>query len=250
MASISGAADVSETEETQIIPRHIAFILDGNGRWAKKNRKNTAQGHRQGANQVEKILDYAFDLGIEAVTLYAFSSENWKRSETEISALFQLLRYFFKKKLPKLMQKNSRVVVIGDKSRFSSEINSILDETESASQANTGPLIQIALNYGGRNEIVRACKKIIACSQSQKELVETLDESTFAEFLDTKHAKEPDLLIRTGGDFRISNFLLWQIAYSELYFSDKLWPEFETHDLDMAIKSFAQRERRFGGRPQ
>ncbi len=231
------------------IPRHVAFIMDGNGRWAKARDRETTYGHEKGVEVVEQVLDHAASLGIEAVTLYAFSSENWRRPETEKKILFKLLKLFFKRKIKKIIAKNARLKMIGDLSKFSEDIQALMRKCEEDSKNNTGCFIQIGLSYGGRDEIVRASQKISLDVSQGKIKSEDITEELFHQYLDTSEAPvEPDLLIRTGGDLRVSNFLLYQIAYTELYFTKTLWPDFSKEEFDKAIKEFQSRERRFGGR--
>ncbi len=198
---------------------------------------------------METILDHAADLGVKAVTLYAFSSENWKRPEIEKNILFDLLRYFFTSRIRKIIDKNAVIRIIGDRSRFSPEIRNLLEKSEASSAQNTGCRIQIALSYGGRDEIVRAAKRFAEAAVRGEARIEDLTEESFKSWLDTGcEESEPELLIRTGGDQRLSNFLLYQAAYTELYFTPTLWPDFTTEEFDRAVGDFQNRERRFGGR--
>ncbi|HMA99411.1 MAG TPA: isoprenyl transferase [Spirochaetota bacterium] len=230
------------------LPEHIAIILDGNGRWARKKKKTISYGHRKGVERAEKILEYASRLGIKIITLYAFSSENWQRPEAEKKVLFQLLETFFKKKIKKIIQKDCRVKIIGNTAPFSPRIKKLLKDTEKKTKNNKNSLIQIALSYGGRDEIIRAAKKCYRDLKNNKIKTSRLNEDTFKRYLDTGTCSDPDLLIRTGGEQRISNFLLYQIAYTEFFFSKVLWPDFTEKELDKAIKSYNNRERRFGAR--
>jgi undecaprenyl diphosphate synthase len=230
------------------LPRHIAIILDGNGRWAHQRGKPITDGHWKGVDTLERILDYAQEIGIQTVTLYAFSSENWKRSEGEKRVLFRILEHFFKNKIKKIIRKNVRLKMIGDIAKFPLRIRAILKAAETSSKKNTGSLIQIALSYGGRDEIIRAIKKCIKQVSAKRIKLGAITEESFKSFLDTGIQDDPDLLIRTGGDMRVSNFLLYQIAYTELYVTKTLWPDFTPRDLDLAIEDFSKRERRFGAR--
>jgi undecaprenyl diphosphate synthase len=231
------------------LPRHVAVIMDGNGRWAKARSRETTFGHEKGVEVVEKILDHAAERGIAAMTLYAFSSENWSRPDAEKKILFKLLKVFFTQKINKIIAKNARLKMIGDLSKFSADIQELMAKAESDSKNNTGCFIQIALSYGGRDEIVRASKKMATEVASGKIKIDDITEDSFKTYLDTSEWKQdPDLLIRTGGDLRISNFLLYQVAYTELYFTKTLWPDFSPEEFDKAILEYQSRERRFGGR--
>lgn len=238
------------------IPGHVAMILDGNGRWAKRKGKAVSYGHRKGTENLETILEYADELGIKIITLYAFSKENWQRSAPEKRFLFKLLVEFFEKKITKIINRGSRIVIIGDKSKFSKNVQNVLDNAEKKSKKNTKTLIQIALSYGGRDELTRACKKIVSKSINdyqngvdEKRILKSINEQTVSNHLDTAGQEDPDLLIRTGGDLRISNFLIYQCAYSEFYFTKILWPDFTKNDFLKAIEDYSGRQRRYGRRP-
>ena len=229
------------------IPEHIAIIVDGNRRWARKNFLNIKSGHKAGADNLEKILDEADKLKIKYLTVYAFSTENWKRDEKEVNDLMDLLDDYLDKYLKKFRDKNYKIRFIGNILRLKKGLREKINEIEKLSAKKDGLNFIIALNYGGRDEILRAIKKI--CERTLKNEIEpnNLNEELVNNFLDTKEISNPDLVIRTGGEKRLSNFLLWQIAYSELYFCDKLWPDFGKNDLIEAIKEFSGRNRRFGG---
>ena len=224
-----------------MIPEHIAIIMDGNGRWAKKRSLPRVFGHRQGVKTVKKIVKSANRLGVKVLTLYAFSTENWKRPKTEVAALFSLLSRFIKKDLKELSDAGIKLRILGDLSKFpqdlKSEILSVCKDTEN----NTDLELNIALNYGARQEIVKAFEEML------KQGIKNPTEELVSSFLYTAGQPDPDLLIRTSGEFRISNFLLWQIAYSEIYVTNKLWPDFTPKDLEDAISEFQKRDRRFGG---
>ena len=227
------------------VPAHIAIIMDGNGRWAKKRGMPRTFGHSQGAKVVEQILEDADHIGVKYLTVYAFSTENWSRPQTEVKALMNLLRRYMKTSLVKCAKNNVRVRVIGDKSMLSKDLQDSIADLERDTAANTGIGFQIAINYGGRDEIVRAVRRA-----AEKGLLNDpgrIDESLLNDCLDTAGIPDPDLLIRTCGEQRISNFLLWQLAYSEMYFTDKSWPEFDREELLKAIDAFNHRERRYGG---
>ena len=222
-------------------PSHIAFILDGNQRWEKKNNLQKGQGHLKGVETLISILNYLATTEISTVTIYAFSSENWLRPPKEVEFLLNLLKEFFTSQKKVILEKGAKVKIIGDTSKFSQEIKELILEIEKDSEQNTNFLFQIALNYGGRDEMIRAVNQIL------KEKKQTINEQEFANYLDTKN-NFPDMLIRTGGDFRISNFLLYQIAYTELFFTKTYWPEFSIAELEKIILEYQQRERRFGSR--
>lgn len=229
------------------IPQHVAIILDGNGRWAKKRFLPRNMGHVQGARAVEQICEDAHDLGIKYLTVYAFSTENWKRPDDEVSALMKLLKKYLKDCLERSSKNNMRVRVIGDISRLTKDLQDQIVELEEKSSVNTGLNFTVALNYGGRDEMIRAMKKMMQDIQDGKKSVDDISEDVFANYLDTKGIPDPDLMIRTSGEQRISNYLLWQMAYSEFYFTDVLWPDFNKKELQKAIDYYAGRDRRFGG---
>lgn len=229
------------------IPQHVAIILDGNGRWAKSKGMPRNYGHIEGAKTVEKICEEAWKMGIKYLTVYAFSTENWKRPKEEVDALMKLLRNYMKSCL-KTAEKNDMVVrVIGDKTGLDDDIREKIDELEKASENNQGLNFQIAINYGSRDEIVRSVRKIMEDVKAGKIEAEQMDEAMFDSYLDTAGIPSPDLLIRTSGEQRLSNFLMWQLAYTEFYFTDTPWPAFTKEDLEKAIEKFNSRDRRFGG---
>ena len=234
--------------ENMVIPEHVAVILDGNGRWAKKRGLPRAMGHKAGCETLEKMVRAASDVGLRYFTVYGFSTENWKRSEEEVSALMQLFRYYMVRLLKIASANNVRVKMIGEKSRFAPDIIKGINDLTEGTKENTGMTFVIAINYGGRDEIVRAARKLILeYRQSGKDPAE-LDEGEFASFLDTAGIPDPDLMIRTSGELRLSNYLLWQLAYSEFYITPCLWPDFDREELEKAIIAYNSRERRFGGR--
>lgn len=228
------------------VPKHVAIILDGNGRWAKKKHMPRKYGHLQGAKAVEQICEDADSIGIKYLTVYAFSTENWNRPEDEVKALMKLLRNYLKDCIKRANNNNMRVRVIGEKSRLSDDIRERIEELEKVTAGNTGLNFTIAINYGSKDEMIRAMRKIATEVKEGKLLPEEIDENLFADNLDTAGIPEPDLLIRTSGEERISNFLLWQIAYSEFYFTDVLWPDFDKAELIKAVQKYSQRDRRFG----
>ena len=229
------------------IPKHIAIILDGNGRWAKKKGMPRNYGHVQGSKNVELICEEAHKLGVKYLTVYAFSTENWKRPQDEVDALMNLLRNYMKNCLKTAEKNRMRVRVLGDKTALDADIQKRIAELEEATKNNDGLNFQIALNYGSRDEMIRAMKSMMKDVQEGKISAEQLDEAMFATYLDTKGIPDPDLMIRTSGEQRLSNYLLWQLAYSEFYFTDVLWPDFSKKDLINAIEYFNGRDRRFGG---
>lgn len=231
-----------------VIPEHVAVILDGNGRWAKKRGIPRAMGHKAGCETLEKMVRTASDAGIKFFTVYGFSTENWKRSSEEVSALMQLFRYYMVRLLHIASANNVRVKMIGEKSRFAPDLIQGIDNLEEGTRDNTGMTFIIAINYGGRDEIVRAAKAMALDYQKQGEDISRADEAVFASYLDTAGIPDPDLMIRTSGELRLSNYLLWQLAYAELYVTDCLWPDFNQEELEKAIAAYNSRERRFGGR--
>ena len=229
------------------IPQHVAIMLDGNGRWAKAKGMPRTYGHIEGAKTVEKICEEAWKMGIKYLTVYAFSTENWKRSKEEVDALMKLLRNYMKNCL-KTAEKNDMVVrVIGDKTGLDDDIREQIDALEKASANNGGLNFQIAINYGSRDEIVRSVRKVMEDVKAGKIEADQMDEAMFDSYLDTAGIPSPDLLIRTSGEQRLSNFLMWQLAYTEFYFTDVPWPAFTKEDLEKAIEKYNSRDRRFGG---
>ena len=226
---------------------HIGFILDGNGRWASIRGLPRAFGHRKGAENVEHILRQCIDLDIKYVTLYAFSTENWNRPVYEVKALMHLFKYYLNKKLTQLHEENVNVSIIGDIDPFPKIIKKYIKNLVDLTKDNDGMHLNLALNYGGRAEIVRATKRLCKKLLQNKISLEQIDEEYFAKNLDTRKAPNPDLIIRTAGDRRLSNFLLWQSAYSELHFSEKPWPDFSKNDLELALSDYNTRTRKFGG---
>ncbi|WP_029320660.1 isoprenyl transferase [Butyrivibrio sp. AE3004] len=234
-------------EENKKIPQHVAIILDGNGRWAKAKGLPRNYGHKQGAKAVEDILVVARDMGIKYLTVYAFSTENWNRPETEVSALMMILRQYLKSSIKKSMKNNVRCQVIGERSKLSSDIQDAINELETATAGNTGLTFTIAINYGSRDEIVRAVRKIAAECEDGKLKPEDISEEMISNNLDTANLPDPDLMIRTCGEQRLSNFLLWQCAYTEFYYTDIAWPDFDEKQLQMAVDAYGNRNRKFGG---
>ena len=232
------------------IPAHVAIIMDGNGRWAKKRGLPRTMGHAQGAKVVEQILEDADHMGIRYLTVYAFSTENWTRPGTEVKALMNLLRTYMKTSLAKCAKNNVRIRVIGDKSRLDPDLQDSIRTLEEATKNNTGIGFQIAINYGSRDEIARAVRKIAQKTAAGELRPEDITEETISDALDTAGIPNPDLLIRTCGEERLSNFLMWQLSYSEMYFTDTAWPDFTKEELEKAVDAYNHRERRFGGLTQ
>ena len=229
------------------IPVHVAIIMDGNGRWARKRGLPRTVGHTQGARTVEQILEDADHMGIRYLTVYAFSTENWSRPDTEVKALMNLLRTYMKTSLAKCARNNVKIRVIGDKSGLDRDLQISIANLEKETETNTGISFQIAINYGSRDEIVRAVRSAAERVRSGELDPSDITEELISDSLDTYGIPDPDLLIRTGGEQRISNFLLWQTAYAELYFSEVAWPDFSKAELEKAVDAFNHRERRYGG---
>ncbi len=225
------------------IPRHIAIIMDGNGRWAQKRYLPRVAGHRRGAEVVRRILMTCRDRGVEHLTLFAFSSENWRRPPAEVTLLMRLFRSMLEGEVARMHEVNIRFRVIGDLSRFDGAMIRLIEQAEALTAGNTGLTLSVAANYGGRWDILQAVRRL---AQTRPDCLATLSEADLVPHLALADAPEPDLFIRTGGEQRVSNFLLWQLAYTEFYFTDVLWPEFDADELDRAIQSYQQRERRFG----
>jgi undecaprenyl diphosphate synthase len=224
------------------IPRHVAIVMDGNGRWAKKRFMPRFFGHKQGVDALVRTVQACADRGIQYLTVFAFSSENWKRPTEEVSGLMGLVLVAVSKYLTKLEKEGVRIRIVGDRAAVSDKVREAWNQAESATAHNTRITLSVAFNYGGRWDIVQACRQAMRAGVAP----EALDESKLSQFMAMSYAPDPDLFIRTGGEVRISNFLLWQVAYSEFVFSDCLWPDFGEAQLDAALASFAQRERRFG----
>ena len=234
-------------EENLNVPKHVAIIMDGNGRWAKKRNMPRKYGHVQGAKTVEQIIEDGYNMGIEYITIYAFSTENWKRSEDEVSALMKLLQNYLIDCIERSTRNNMRVRVIGDKSGLSASIVKKINELEEITKDATGLKFTIAINYGGRDEIRRAVRTIAEKAVEHQLQLDDITEELINDHLDTAGLPDPDLLIRTSGEKRLSNYLPWQLAYTEFYFTDVLWPDFTKEDLLSAIRYYNGRERRFGG---
>ena len=236
-----------EDEDMEKVPQHIAIIMDGNGRWAKKRGMPRNVGHSQGSKTVRKICEEAWKLGVKYLTVYAFSTENWSRPQEEIDALMKILRSYLKDAIKQCADNNMRVRIIGDISVLPEDMITSIKRLEEVSSVNTGLQFQIALNYGGRDEVLRAVKKAASKLAAEGKSVEDMTMEDIGNSLDTAEIPDPDLIIRTSGEQRLSNFLMWQSAYSEFYFTDVLWPDFDKKALEEAIVYYGSRNRRFGG---
>jgi undecaprenyl diphosphate synthase len=224
------------------VPRHVAIVMDGNGRWAKKRYLPRFFGHKAGVDALVKVINACADRGVEYLTVFAFSSENWKRPEDEVSGLMGLVLVAVTKYLGKLARDGVKIVIVGDRNAVSDRLRAAWTEAEQTTAHNTRITLSVAFNYGGRWDVVQACRHAVADGLQPDQITE----STLSGYMAMRHAPDPDLFIRTGGEVRISNFLLWQVAYSELVFTDCLWPDFDVHALDAALAAYAARERRFG----
>lgn len=228
-------------------PAHVGIIMDGNGRWAKKRLQPRTMGHRAGAQNFRTITRYAAKIGIQYLTIYTFSTENWSRPAEEVGALMRLFKEYLQEALRDFMEENIRVRFIGDRSGFSQDLQALMKEVEEASGVKTGMVLNLAMNYGGRAEIVRAARSLARLAAQGDLAPDEIGEQLFSEHLYTRGIPSPDLLIRPSGELRVSNFLLWQLAYTEFVFMDVLWPDFSPLHLDQAIAQYAKRNRRFGG---
>lgn len=229
------------------IPTHIGFIMDGNGRWAMEKGKTRTAGHKAGSDTLKSICKAAYDIGVKYVTVYAFSTENWKRPQKEVDFLMNLLRQYMKDSVKESKKNNMRVRVIGDRTGLPEDIQDSIIKMESSSQHHTGLNLQIALNYGSRNELLRGIKHLTQDVTDGKVTIDEIDEALFSSYLDTSDIPDPDLLIRTSGEIRLSNFLLWQLAYTEFYFTPLYWPDFDKQALMDAVIAYNKKERRYGG---
>lgn len=228
------------------VPRHVAIVMDGNGRWAKQRNESRTQGHVAGYETLRNVVESATQMGIKVLSVFAFSTENWRRPEDEVDSLMSLFLQALENEVDSLKKNNVRLRFIGDLSAFHSELKNKIIDAEKSTAQNTGLNFVIAVNYGGRWDIVQACKKLVDKAQNGQLCSDDVNESILAESLSTAAIGDPDLFIRTSGEVRISNFFLWQLAYSECYFTDKLWPDFDEHELAKAVACYQQRNRRFG----
>jgi len=232
-------------DNTQV-PQHIAIIMDGNGRWAKNRHQPRFMGHRAGVKSVENIVKYCAEIGVDVLSLFAFSSENWKRPTKEVSLLMELFALSLKQQAKRLHKNNIRLKIIGDISKFSTSLQKQITQAQQLTENNTGLTINIAANYGGHWDITQSVRQLAEKVKSGELEPDAITEQMISSGLTTADLPEPDLFIRTGGEQRVSNFMLWQLAYTEFFFTDTLWPDFNSEELDNAITSFFQRERRFG----
>lgn len=239
-------SDLKSILDQKKIPTHVAIIMDGNGRWAKKQLMNRINGHEKGAQVVHSIVVACRKLGIKILTLYAFSTENWNRSKQEIQALMRLLKKFVISQRKDLLENNIKLHIIGQKQRLSKDVQKEIDITQDLTKNNEKMILNLALSYGSRQEIVSAVKQIAKKTQSNEIKLDDINEDLVSNHLYTKNMKDPDLMIRTGKEFRLSNFLLWQSAYTEIFVSDTLWPDFCEEELLEILKAFQKRNRRFG----
>jgi undecaprenyl diphosphate synthase len=234
----------------EILPKHIGIIMDGNGRWATEQKLPRLAGHKKGVERVDEITEFAANIGIKALTLYAFSDENWRRPEEEVGALMSLLRWYLKSERAKILKNNIQFRVIGDKQKLSNDILKAVSQLEQDSAKNSGMHLCIGLSYGSRGEILRAVKRISEKVSAGEVFLNDITEELFEESLDTSGIPPLDMLVRTSGEFRLSNFMLWQAAYAELFFENTLWPDFTKLHLENLISEFALRDRRFGKTPE
>ncbi|MEO0328811.1 MAG: isoprenyl transferase [Pseudomonadota bacterium] len=247
MSSPSKHTPLALAEDAGEVPRHVAIIMDGNGRWAQKRGLPRTMGHRQGVEAVREVVKAARDIGVEYLTLYSFSSENWRRPQAEISELFSLLRYFISRDLAELHENNVRIKVIGERDGVPQDLLELLDESQSLTKDNSAQTLVVAFNYGSRVEITKAVQSVAQRVQSGEIDPGEITENDITNALDTHDIPDPDLLIRTSGEIRLSNFLLWQLAYSEMVFVDCLWPDFMRNEFFAALQHYKVRSRRFGG---
>ena len=231
---------------TPSVPRHVAIIMDGNNRWAKKRFMPGIAGHKSGVNAVRAVIEVCADAGVEVLTLFAFSSENWQRPEDEVSALMELFLFSLRREVSKIEKNGIRLKIIGERSRFSPELQKAIEQAEQRTAHNDKFILQIAANYGGRLDGTQAVRRLAEQVQQGELSPDAIDEAAVSQYISTADAGDPDLLIRTGGERRVSNFLLWQLAYTELYFSDLYWPDFQHQAMREVLEDFALRQRRFG----
>ena len=235
-------------EQTRNLPEHIAIIMDGNRRWAKQRHLDPRLGHKKGAETLENIVKYCNKIGIKYLTVYAFSTENWKRSKEEVGALMLLLQHYLDDFSKRADTDNIKIKMLGDRNGLAKGLLNSLDNAIERTKNNTGVTFNVAFNYGGRDEIIKAVRKIAEEVENERINIEDINENLISENLYTAGMPDPDLMIRTSGEIRLSNFLPWQLVYSEFYFTDKLWPEFTNEDIDEAIEEYNRRNRKFGGK--
>ncbi|SES68250.1 Undecaprenyl pyrophosphate synthetase [Natronincola peptidivorans] len=251
MRAIKDMSSIKKIEGFDIdiekIPKHIAIIMDGNGRWAQKRKLPRALGHRAGVDAIRDVIETSSNIGISYLSIYAFSTENWKRPQEEISTLMKLLIEYLRKEVKELHKNNVRINTIGNIKKFPEDVQNEINKAKELTEHNNGLCVNIALNYGGRDEITRTVKKICNEFLNDGLVIDDIDEKLINAYLDSSNIPDPDLLIRTSGEYRLSNFLLWQCAYSELWFTEVHWPDFTGKHLLQAIEDFQKRQRRFGG---
>ncbi|WP_457576728.1 isoprenyl transferase [Desulfomarina sp.] len=236
----------SDLVDQDRLPRHVAIIMDGNGRWAQSKKKPRLFGHMAGADSVRDIVAASREIGIEVLTLYAFSSENWKRPSQEVSGLMSILKRYLEAELPRMQENDIRLVSIGDRSKLPGQVKISLENTIAATSGNSKLILNLALSYGGRDEIVRTVRNLAGQCLAGERSVESITDTVISSHLDTAGLPDPDLLIRTGGEARLSNFLLWQLSYAEIIFTDVMWPDFRKNVFLQALTDYQSRERRFG----
>lgn len=236
-----------EKTDNDNLPKHIAIIMDGNRRWAKKRNLPTNLGHKEGAKVLEVIAKYCANIGIKVLTVYAFSSENWKRSKEEVDGLMNLFEQYIHEFDTKYQKENIKIRFLGDRTKLSNNLIEGMNRVETATNDNTGMIFNVAINYGGREEIINAVKLISQKVKNEEISIDGIDDKEFENALYTKECMDVDLLIRTSGEIRVSNFLPWQLSYAEMHFTDVLWPDFKEKDIDIAIEDFSKRKRNFGG---
>lgn len=230
-----------------VLPQHVAIIMDGNGRWATSRGLSRTEGHKKGAEAAQRVVEAARDLGIPYITLFSFSSENWNRPAAEIDDLMNLLRYYLTREMAEMKKNGARLLVIGDRSKLPQDIVDIIHKVEDETRDNRRITVVIALSYGGRQDIVFAARELARLAKADEVDIEKIDEDFFSRYLMTRGIPDPDLMIRTSGESRISNFLMWQLAYAELFFTNTLWPDFGRKDMEEAVAFFNGRDRRYGG---
>ncbi|MBL8713499.1 MAG: isoprenyl transferase [Alphaproteobacteria bacterium] len=230
-----------------VLPQHVAIIMDGNGRWATARGLSRTEGHKKGAEAAQRVVEAARDLGIPYITLFSFSSENWNRPAAEIDDLMNLLRYYLTREMAEMKKNGARLLVIGDRSKLPQDIVDIIHKVEDETRDNRRITVVIALSYGGRQDIVFAARELARLAKADEVDIEKIDEDFFSRYLMTRGIPDPDLMIRTSGESRISNFLMWQLAYAELFFTNTLWPDFGRKDMEEAVAFFNGRDRRYGG---
>ncbi len=230
-----------------VLPQHVAIIMDGNGRWATARGLSRTEGHKKGAEAAQRVVEAARDLGIPYITLFSFSSENWNRPPAEIDDLMNLLRYYLTREMAEMKKNGARLLVIGDRTKLPQDIVNIIHKVEDETKDNRRITVVIALSYGGRQDIVFAARELARLAKANEVDIEKIDEDIFSRYLMTRGIPDPDLMIRTSGESRISNFLMWQLAYAELFFTNTLWPDFGRKDMEEAVAFFNGRDRRYGG---